>query len=112
MQNPNDGVLPPIRLPSSLLQAARAEAARRDETLSQVVRRALRAYVEAAPRQEVATQRPATKAAAMLAELDAVGAPDGDYRAAFSSGSKDRLRPGETWRSRLVSWVERESGRL
>lgn len=46
-----DAAMPPIRLPRSLLQAARAEAGRRDETLSQVVRRALREYVAIAPRQ-------------------------------------------------------------
>lgn len=40
-----DATLPPVRLPRALLVAARTEAARRDETLSQVVRRALRAYV-------------------------------------------------------------------
>ena len=46
-----DGTLPPVRLPRALLDQARAEAKRRDETLSQVIRRALRAYVGAAPRQ-------------------------------------------------------------
>ena len=41
----NDAVLPPVRLPASLLRHAKAVAAARDETLAQVVRRALRAYV-------------------------------------------------------------------
>jgi hypothetical protein len=41
----NDAVLPPVRLPASLLRHAKAVAAVRDETLAQVVRRALRAYV-------------------------------------------------------------------
>lgn len=51
MDTDNDGVLPPVRLPRALLDQARAEARRRDETLSQVVRRALRAYVGSTPRQ-------------------------------------------------------------
>jgi hypothetical protein len=45
----NDAVLPPVRLDRALLDAARALAASRDETLSQVVRRQLRAYVASAP---------------------------------------------------------------
>jgi hypothetical protein len=47
----NDAVLPPVRLPATLLRHAREVAATRDETLSQVVRRALRAYVAAGPLQ-------------------------------------------------------------
>jgi hypothetical protein len=43
----NDAVLPPVRLPASLLRHAKEVAAARDETLAQVVRRALRAYVTA-----------------------------------------------------------------
>ena len=46
-----DATLPPVRLPKSLLDLARAEARRRDETLSQVIRRGLRAYVVSAPKQ-------------------------------------------------------------
>lgn len=38
-------VLPPVRLDRDLLDRAREVAAARDETLSQVVRRALRDYV-------------------------------------------------------------------
>lgn len=49
MTNENDATLPPIRLPLALLTAVRAQANRRDETLSQVVRRALRAYAASAP---------------------------------------------------------------
>lgn len=49
MPDENDAVLPPIRLSRNLLVAARNEASRRDETLSQVVRRALRAYISQAP---------------------------------------------------------------
>jgi hypothetical protein len=45
----NDAVLPPVQLPASLLRHAKAVAAARDETLAQVVRRALRAYVAAGP---------------------------------------------------------------
>jgi hypothetical protein len=44
----NDAVLPPVRLPASLLRHAKALAMARDETLAQVVRRALRAYVAGA----------------------------------------------------------------
>jgi hypothetical protein len=51
MRDENDAVLPPIRLSRNLLVAARNEADRRDETLSQVVRRALRAYISQAPLQ-------------------------------------------------------------
>ena len=47
MKSENDTALPPVRLPRALLNAARSQAARRDETISQVVRRALRTYVEA-----------------------------------------------------------------
>jgi hypothetical protein len=45
----NDAVMPPVRLDRALLAQARAVAAVRDETLSQVVRRSLRAYVASAP---------------------------------------------------------------
>lgn len=47
----SDATLPPVRLPKSLLDLAKAEARRRDETLSQVIRRGLRAYVGSAPKQ-------------------------------------------------------------
>jgi hypothetical protein len=49
---------------------------------------------------------PQTRHAAMLAELDARKAPDIEYRAVFSTGSKTRLKKGETWRGRLQAWVE------
>jgi hypothetical protein len=48
-ESPNDAVLPPVRVQSALLAAARAVADLRDETLAQVVRRALREYVASAP---------------------------------------------------------------
>jgi hypothetical protein len=51
MPSDKDAVLPPVRLPRTLLDAARAQAVKRDETISQVVRRALRAYVASGPRQ-------------------------------------------------------------
>ena len=51
MPDENDATLPPTRLPRVLLDAAKAQARRRDETLSQVVRRALRTYVASAPSQ-------------------------------------------------------------
>lgn len=107
MPHDQDAVLPPVRLPRALLVAAKAEAARRDETLSQVVRRALRAYVaETSPKSE-----PKTGAALILQELDRQKASDAEYRTAFSTGAKEKLRPGETWRDRLVARVEREQGR-
>jgi predicted transcriptional regulator len=40
-----------VRLPADLLRHARSVAESRDETLSQVVRRTLRAYVASGPRQ-------------------------------------------------------------
>jgi hypothetical protein len=40
-----------VRLPAELLRHARSVAESRDETLSQVVRRALRGYVASGPRQ-------------------------------------------------------------
>jgi hypothetical protein len=43
-----------------------------------------------------------------LGELDRANAPDEAYRDALSTGSKDPLKPGETWRDRLVKWVEQE----
>ena len=44
----------------------------------------------------------------ILAELDAREAADIEYRSAFSSGSRNRLKKGETWRGRLAEWVARE----
>jgi hypothetical protein len=43
-----------------------------------------------------------------LGELDRANAPDEAYRDALSTGSKDPLKPGETWRDRLVKWVDQE----
>jgi hypothetical protein len=43
-----------------------------------------------------------------LDELDRINAPDEAYRDALSTGSKDPLKPGETWRDRLVKWVDQE----
>ncbi len=40
-----------VRLPADLLKLAQSVARMRDETLSQVVRRALTAYADSAPRQ-------------------------------------------------------------
>ena len=44
----NDAVLPPVRLPASLLRHAKALATARGETLAQVVRRALHTHVAGA----------------------------------------------------------------
>ena len=42
--------------------------------------------------------------AAKLADLDARNAPDAEYRGLLSTGAKDALRRGETWRGR-VQWT-------
>ncbi len=42
----------------------------------------------------------------MLNELDALNSPDIDYRKLLSTGTKDRLKKGETWRSRALKLVE------
>ena len=46
-----DEVMLTVRVPEDLLRHARSIAEGRDETVSQVVRRALRAYVRAGPAQ-------------------------------------------------------------
>jgi hypothetical protein len=51
----------------------------------------------------------ASRAAAILAELDGRGAPDLEYRSAFSTAAKNPLRAGETWRGRLMAWVNGET---
>lgn len=45
MPEDNDALFPPVRVPKALLELVRITAARKDETLSQVLRRALRDYV-------------------------------------------------------------------
>jgi len=55
-------------------------------------------------REGVRPAPPQSRHAAILAELDARNAPDIDYRAAFSTGTKIVLRKGETWRGRLEAW--------
>ncbi len=54
---------------------------------------------------------PASRPELILQEFDARKAPDIDYRSAFSTGSKSSLRRGQTWRSRLLEWVNRERQR-
>lgn len=49
-----------------------------------------------------------TRAASILTELDGRNAPDIDYKVAFSTGAKASLKRGETWRGRLVEWVNQE----
>jgi hypothetical protein len=46
-----DSLTMQVRVPAPLLREAHRIAAQRDETVSQVVRRALRSYVGTAPRQ-------------------------------------------------------------
>lgn len=73
----NNAVLPPVRLPAALLAKAKATASRRDETLSQVIRRAIRAYVGSTPavaqtdlEDAIAdTRRPSTAARARVAAV-------------------------------------------
>ena len=43
-----------------------------------------------------------------LTELDTAKAIDSAYREMFSTFAKKPLRPGETWRLRLLQWCERE----
>jgi hypothetical protein len=43
-----------------------------------------------------------------LTSLDRTNVDDLSYRNLFSSFTKTRLRPGETWRLRLLQWCERE----
>jgi N12 class adenine-specific DNA methylase len=65
--------------------------------------------VPPAPKPVAPTPTPAlSRPEQILAELDARGAPDADYRAAFSTGTKNALRAGETWRGRLVDWIASE----
>lgn len=45
-------------------------------------------------------------------ELDAEGAPDSAYRDILSTGSKDKLKKGETWRSRVQRYIESEDTRF
>ena len=49
--------------------------------------------------------------AANVAELDARGAPDTEYRKLLSTGSKDPLKPGETWRGKVLGIIEAEKRR-
>lgn len=43
-----------------------------------------------------------------LLELDEAGAPDSEYRKLFSTASKRPLKRGETWRQRLLGWINHE----
>jgi len=49
---------------------------------------------------------------ALLAELDARAADDNEYKAAFSTYTKQRLRRGETWRHRLTTWADKAEADL
>ena len=40
-----------------------------------------------------------------MAELDARSAPDSEYRSILSTGAKDPLRKGETWRGRVLDFA-------
>ena len=82
----NDTTLAPIRLPKSLLNAARRKAARNDEKLSQVVRKALRAYVEEAPKKLDCF---ATETTFVFRETsqEAVNVFDPDWRTVTKSGT-------------------------
>ena len=52
-----------------------------------------------------------SRPAAILADRDARGAPDAEYKAAFSTGAREPLKRGETWRDRLVNWVTQVEGK-
>lgn len=65
MLNPDEKerstTLPPIRIPCDLLAAVRLKVHREDETISQVVRRALRAYVAGASQGDLFDPKPNTR---------------------------------------------------
>ncbi len=42
---------------------------------------------------------------AIVEELDARHAPDHAYRDILSTGGKDRLKRGETWRKRVLHYI-------
>lgn len=44
-------------------------------------------------------------------ELDRAGAPDTAYRDIMSTGGKDALKKGETWRSRVLKYIEMDRQR-
>jgi hypothetical protein len=60
------------------------------------------ATVRGAPR----ASRGLTDPEKTLSELDARRAPDEDYKNMLSTGTKEPLRPGETWRQRAERFVE------
>ena len=66
--------------------------------------------LKAARDKRTSQAQPASRAAAIFADLDARGAEDTEYRAGFSTGSKTPLRKGQTWRGRLVAHIEKERG--
>jgi hypothetical protein len=71
---------------------------------------AFQAWLAAQQDQEQAPSTPSpARAVLILKELDAQAAPDLAYRSGFSTFSKVGLGQGETWRSRLVAWAERQS---
>lgn len=49
---------------------------------------------------------------AIVEELDARSAPDSAYREILSSGSKDALKKGETWRGRVLKTAEAREARV
>ena len=59
-ENENDALLA-VRLPKLILAAAKRRAAARDESLSQVVRRALRDYIAAAEQADLFDKPRASK---------------------------------------------------
>ena len=49
-----------------------------------------------------------TREEEILLELDQAQAPDQADRVAFSTFAKQALRKGETWRGRLIRWIEQQ----
>lgn len=48
---------------------------------------------------------------AIVDELDKAGAKDTEYRDIMSTGGKDSLKKGETWRSRVLKYIDQDHAR-
>ena len=61
---------------------------------------------------EIVPSKAEAPARALLEDLDAVNAPDLQYRRGLSTWSKDPLKKGETWRARLERFAEHQESDL
>jgi hypothetical protein len=62
-------------------------------------------------RELVGENSPAVRWFDSVKELDARKAPDEEYRSILSTGSKNNLKKGETWRGKVLSYIKDEVGR-